>query len=72
MHKVLVIRFYFPLDALHVSDYTSPSSGTSFSLMVLYVCILFAYWALINLTLYAPCIILQYVYKPTNAQNSCN
>ena len=22
MHKILVIRLYFPLDALHVSDYT--------------------------------------------------
>ena len=27
MHKILVIRLYFPLDALHVSDYISPSSG---------------------------------------------
>ena len=27
MHKILVIRLYFPLDALHVSDYFSPSSG---------------------------------------------
>ena len=24
MHKILVIRLYFPLDALHVSDYISP------------------------------------------------
>ena len=30
MHKILVIRFYFPLDALHVSDYISPSSGATF------------------------------------------
>ena len=30
MHKILVIRLYFPLDALHVSDYISPSSGTTF------------------------------------------
>ena len=30
MHKILVIRFYFPLDALHVSDCISPSSGTTF------------------------------------------
>ena len=29
MHKILVIRLYFPLDALHVSDYISPSSGAS-------------------------------------------
>ena len=30
MHKILVIRFYFLLDVLHVSDYISPSSGASF------------------------------------------
>ena len=30
MHKILVIRLYFPLDALHVSDCISPSSGTTF------------------------------------------
>ena len=30
MHKNLVIRLYFPLDALHVSDYISPSSGATF------------------------------------------
>ena len=30
MHKILVIRLYFPLDALHVSDYISPSSGATF------------------------------------------
>ena len=29
MHKILVIRLYFPLDALHVSDYISPSSGAT-------------------------------------------
>ena len=30
MHKILVIRIYFPLDALHVSDYIGPSSGATF------------------------------------------
>ena len=30
MHTILVVRFYFPLDALHVSDYISPSSGATF------------------------------------------
>ena len=30
MHKILVIRLYFPLYALHVSDYISPSSGANF------------------------------------------
>ena len=30
MHKILVIRLYFLLDALHVSDYISPSSGPIF------------------------------------------
>ena len=30
MHNILVIRLYFPLDALHVSDYISPSSGATF------------------------------------------
>ena len=29
MHKVLVIRFHFLLDALHVSDCISPSSGAA-------------------------------------------
>ena len=27
MHKILVIRLHFLLDALHVSDCISPSSG---------------------------------------------
>ena len=30
MNKILVIRLYFPLDALHVSDYINPSSGATF------------------------------------------
>ena len=30
MHKILVIRLYFPLDTLHVSDYISPTSGATF------------------------------------------
>jgi hypothetical protein len=30
MHKILVVRLHFPLDALHVSDYISPSSGVTF------------------------------------------
>ena len=30
MHRILLIRFYFPLDALHVSDYISPSTGATF------------------------------------------
>ena len=30
MYKLLVIRLYFILDALHVSDYISPSSGATF------------------------------------------
>ena len=30
MHKILVIRLYFPLDVLHVSGYISPSSGATF------------------------------------------
>ena len=29
MHKILVIRLYFLLDALHASDYISPSSGAT-------------------------------------------
>ena len=28
--KILVIRLYFLLDAVHVSDYISPSSGATF------------------------------------------
>ena len=30
MRKILVIRLYFLLDALYVSDYISPSSGATF------------------------------------------
>ena len=30
MHKIHVIRLYFSMHALHVSDYISPSSGASF------------------------------------------
>ena len=30
MQKIPVIRLYFPLDALHVSDYISSSSGATF------------------------------------------
>ena len=30
MHKIRVIRLYFLLDALHVSDYISPSSRATF------------------------------------------
>ena len=30
MQKILVIRLYILLDALHVSDYISPSSGANF------------------------------------------
>ena len=30
MHKILVIRLYFLLNALHVYDYISPSSGATF------------------------------------------
>ena len=30
MHKILVIRLCFLLDAAHVSDYISPSSGATF------------------------------------------
>ena len=30
MHKILVIRLYFTLDALHVSNSVSPSSGANF------------------------------------------
>ena len=28
--QISVIKLYFPLDALHVSDYVSPSSGATF------------------------------------------
>ena len=30
MHKILVIRLYFPLYVLHDSDCVSPSLGTTF------------------------------------------
>ncbi len=29
MHKILVVTLYFPLIALNVSDYISPSSGAT-------------------------------------------
>ena len=29
MHKIIVIRLYFLLDTLHISDYISPSSGAT-------------------------------------------
>ena len=32
MHKILVIRLYFLLDALHVSDYISPSSEATYKI----------------------------------------
>ena len=28
--EILVIRLYFPLDTVHVSDYVSPSTGAPF------------------------------------------
>ena len=31
MHRILVIRLYFPLGALHVSNYIIPSSGATFT-----------------------------------------
>ena len=34
MHKILVIRLYFPLGALHVSDYISPSGATFYKLYI--------------------------------------
>ena len=34
MHKILVIRLYFLLDVLHVSDYISPSSGALYELYI--------------------------------------
>ena len=34
MHKILVIRLYFLYDALHVSDYISPSSGATCELYI--------------------------------------
>ena len=30
MHRILVIRLYFLLDALHVSDSVRPSSGATY------------------------------------------
>ena len=30
MHRIPMISLYFPLDALHVSDCISPSSGATF------------------------------------------
>ena len=34
MHKILVIRLYFPFDALRVSDCISPSSGATYKLYI--------------------------------------
>ena len=38
MHKILVIRLYFPLDVLHVADYISPSSGATFVSCTSHLC----------------------------------
>ena len=37
MYKILVIRLYFLLDALHVSDCISPSSGATFISCISYL-----------------------------------
>jgi hypothetical protein len=39
MHKILVIRIHFPLNALHVSDCISPSSGATCRYMPIRVAI---------------------------------
>ena len=36
MHKILVIRLYFLLDALQVWDYISPSSGATYELYIVF------------------------------------
>ena len=36
-HKILEIRLYFLLDALHVSDYISPSSGETFNKLYIHL-----------------------------------
>ena len=38
MHKILAIRLYFPLDALHVSDYISPSGATLWTAIGFGIC----------------------------------
>ena len=46
MHKLLVIRLYFPLDTLHVSDYISPFSGAIFYKLYIAFCIHKYVWLL--------------------------
>ena len=36
MHEFLLLIFIFSLDALHVSEYISPSSGATFRLYILF------------------------------------
>ena len=39
MHRIPVNKLRFSLDALHVSDYISPSSGATFYKLYIVICI---------------------------------
>ena len=55
MHKILVIRLYFPLDALHVSDYITPPSGATFYNLYIAFCIRQYVWQQPDVLAYTKC-----------------
>ena len=55
MHRILVIRLYFPLDALHVSDSVSPSSGATFYKLYIAFGIFQYVWLLPDVLAYTKC-----------------
>ena len=53
MHKILVIRLYFPLDALHVSDCRASNGRRKFNhrnLCIILVCIHIERWCTVHTT----------------------
>ena len=78
MHKILVIRLYFPLNAVHVSGDISPSSGATFisctsHLVYTGICRYFRYVWYRHIPVYAgicPYVWLLYVYSHTTARRT--
>ena len=57
MHKILVIRLDLPLDALHVSDSVSPSSGAIFYKLYIAFGICRYVWLLPDVSTYTKCVV---------------
>ena len=55
MHKILVIRLYFPLDSLHDSDSVSPSSGATFYKLYIAFGVCQYVWLLPDVLTYIKC-----------------